>query len=716
MSENMSAVKAVASTGSRPSKADRDLVAQARARYKLAVDALTDSREFELDDLRFMAGSPDNQWQWPQDVLQSRSALQGQAVNARPCLTINKLPQHVKQVTNDQKQNRPEGKVIPVDDKADPEVADALNGIIRHIEYLSDADIAYDTANENQVTFGEGYWRILSDFVDETSFEQDLRIGRIKNSFSVFMDPTGQDPCGSDAQWCLITQDMLREDFEEQYPDAIPNSAEFSEGVGDTGIDRWITDKAVRVAEYFYYETEEKMLCLYHVPGTGKTSIVQGSKEEAMAKLLGGQPIMRDGKPVERKTQIKHVKWCKTNGYRILERRDWPGKWIPVIRCVGNEWEVDGEIVLSGLVRNAKDAQRMYNYWTSQEAEMLALAPKAPFIMYEGQNEGFEDLWARANIDNTPVLFVNRDAQDQAGNPLPLPQRVAPPMPQTGLLQAKMGAADDIKGTTGQYDPSLGAQSNEKSGKAILARERQSDTGTYHYLDNFMKAKRFSVRQLLDLIPKYYDTQRIARIIGIDGEVSTIKVDPNQRQPVITNKDQNGGVIDKIFNLGIGRYDVMATTGPSYMTKRQEAMNAMAQLLQGNPELWKIAGDLFIKNMDWPGAQEMAKRFAKTIPPEIKDDSEDSPEVAQLKKIVEGQGQQLQQMQAAIQQLLQAPDMIRARNDVAKTRISAFDAETKRMQAEGKALNDGAQLFMQAQEAALAAQPEPEPENPNGSI
>src|SRR5262249_30312248 len=126
-----------------------------------------------------------------------------------------------------------------------------------------------------------------------------------------------------------------------------------------------------------------------------------------------------------------------------------------------------------------------------------------------------------------------------------------------------------------------------------------------------------------------------------------------------------------------------------------------------------IAGDLFVKNMDWPGSQEIAKRLAKTIPPELKDDSDMTPEVAQLRQIVQGQAQQMQQMQQVIQGLLNAPDMIRAKNDVAKTRISAFDSETKRMSAEGTAINDGANLFLQAESAAQAIT-QPTPQAPQG--
>ena len=244
----------VSARGGPDQKDRRDTLQLLRDRMRQAVGAYSESREDELDDLRFMAGSPDNQWQWPQDVLATRGSVQGQTVNARPCLTINKLPQHVRQVTNEQRQNRPSGKVIPVNDQADVEVAEVLDGIVRHIEYMSDADVAYDTACENQVTYGEGYVRILTEYCYEDSFDQDIKIARIRNSFSVYMDPLIQDPCGSDAEWCFITEDVMKEDYQRLYPNAAPLSSIMVQGIGDQDISQWITEDTIRIAEYFYID------------------------------------------------------------------------------------------------------------------------------------------------------------------------------------------------------------------------------------------------------------------------------------------------------------------------------------------------------------------------------------------------------------------------------------------------------------------------------
>jgi hypothetical protein len=649
---------------------DDSVLSVMRSRMTMAISALSGTRDSELDDLRFYAGSPDNQWQWPNDVLQTRGSSQGPVVSARPCLTINKLPQHVKQITNEQRMNRPTIKVLPVDDKSDIEMADVFNGVIRHIEYTSDADVAYDTACENQVTHGEGYLRILTEYCDDTSFDQEIKIGRIRNSFSVYMDPMIQDPAGADARWCFITDDMTKDEYERAYPKASPISTLTARGIGDSSINQWISETTVRVAEYFYIECEKATLNLY----PGNQTALTGTPEDSLLRAMFGKPLR------SRQSDRERVKWCKTNGYEILEESEWAGSFIPVVRVVGNEFEVDGQLYVSGLVRNAKDAQRMYNYWCSQEAEMLALAPKAPFIGYGGQFEGYEQQWKTANTQNWPYLEVNPDVTDGQGAVLPLPQRAQPPMASSGLLQAKAGASEDIKSTTGQYNASLGMTSNERSGKAILARQRESDVGTYHYADNLARAVRHIGRQLVDLIPKIYDTARVARILGEDGEPSTVKMNPDQEEPVKKIMGPGGVVVDKIYNPRVGKYDVRVITGPGYATKRQEALESMAQLLQGNPQLWQVAGDLFVKNMDWPGAQDLAKRLQKMLDPKVMAD-EDNPALVAANQQMEAMNAEMQQMFKMLQNVQQSMEAKEMHIKQFEAEIKAYQAETQRISA-----------------------------------
>jgi len=650
---------------------DKERISQMLHRFEMALSAYSESRDDEVDDLRFMAGSPDNQWQWPADVLATRGSVQGQTINARPCLTVNKLPQHVRLVTNEQRQNRPTGRVIPADENADPLVAEIFDGIVRHIEYMSDADVAYDTACDNQVIYGEGYIRLYTEYVSENSFDQDIKIGRIRNSFSVYMDPTIQDPCGQDAEWCFIVEDIEKKEYERLFPDATPISTMMTQGVGNEAKGMWIKQDTIRIAEYFYKEHKKEKLNLY----PGNVTAFNNSPEDKMLKMQFGKPLR------SREVDRTRVKWLKTNGFEVLEERDWAGKYIPVIRVIGNEFEVEGSIFISGLVRNAKDAQRMYNYWVSQEAEMLALAPKAPFIGYGGQFEGYEMNWKTANTNNWPYLEVNPDVTDGAGNPLPLPTRSSPPEAQIGLIQAKSGAGEDIKATTGQYDSSIGATSNERTGRAILARERQGDTSTYHYVDNLSRAVKYVTRQLVDLIPKIYDTQRVARIIKPDGEVGMAKINPQQPEAIRSIRDVNGIEIEKIYNPNVGTYDVQVSSGPSYMTRKQEAMDMMGQILQTNPALWSVAGDLFVENMDWPGSAEMAKRFQKMLDPKVLQNTDESPEAQIMRQQMNDMANQMEQTTQMIQQLQNSYDMQKLKIDEQNTQIKAFDAETKRIQA-----------------------------------
>lgn len=679
-----------------PKGREADLLETARKRYHYCLSAET-SRALQKEDLRFYAGSPDNGWQWPEKV---KAARENDPAGARPCLTVNKVPEHVRQVTNEQRQNRPAIKVLPVDDKSDPELAEKLTGLCRHIENVSDADIAYDTACEQQVIHGEGFWRIVTEYVDDDSFDQEIYIRRIRNSFHVHVDPDIQDATGMDARFGFIDEMLTEEEFEQKYPDAKP--VDWDEA-GE--IPEWYDsgEKKIRIAEYFHVENEPAELYLWSDGSTGfdvpgNVSIIE-------------QPVRT------RKVNRRRVKWCKLTGSEVLDERDWAGKWIPIIRVIGNELDVDGRIEISGMVRNIKDPARMYNYWVSQEAEVLALAPKAPFVVAEGQLEGYEKQWAEANVKNLAYLTYKPVTED--GTLLPAPQRQLPPMMPAAFLQAKAGASDDIKSVTGQYDPSLGQRSNETSGKAIIARKTVGDTSNFHYIDNLSRAIRFTARQLVDLIPKIYDSRRVARILGEDGEPDQIMIDPRiptAVQPVMALDPRQGKEVEigRLYNPTIGKYDVVVTAGPSFSTRRQEAAQAMVQMTQANPQLWQVIGDLMVKNMDWPGAQDMADRMKSILLPELRaaDNQQPMPPEAlaavnqarQMAQAVAQKEQELQGLEAGISQEKAALDAARAQL-AAEKRV--LDAGYKRIQAELRA--DRAEATckqMMDQAAMMNRQPE----------
>lgn len=586
---------------------DEKLLEEARHRYEIASEAFSEIHRDALDDLEFAYGE-----QWPSAELNQRN------LDKRPSLTINKMPQFINQVTNDQRQNRPSVKVYPVDDAADIETAKILQGLIRHIEYNSSADTAYDVAFDGAVTHGFGYFRAVTDYVSPQSFEQEILIKSIKNPFSVRIDPASVEPDGSDMNWAFIEQDFLKDDFIAKYPDAeLSNFSDWSK-IGQEYKSDWIGEEKCRVAEYIYKEFETKTLCRL---ATGEILF----KDEINPELLSTLQIVD-----ERTTRVAMIKWFKTNGHEILERGEDTGSYVPLFPVYGKDVNIQGKRVLEGLIRHSKDSQRMYNYFVSAETEAIALAPKAPFIAAEGQiTETNKSNWQSANIRSH--AFLEYKPISLAGQVMPAPQRQAFEPAVQAISNARMLASEDIKATTGIYDSSLGARSNETSGIAIQRRAVQAQTSNFHFIDNLSRTIRHLGRVLVEKIPLIYDTPRAARIIGEDGE----------QKIVLLNQifEENGQ--QKQFNLSAGKYDVTVDTGPSFQTKRQEALASMGELTRAYPQFAQFAGDLMVKSMDWPGASEIAERLKRTVPPNILGEEQNQ---QQIPPEVQAQMQQMTQM------------------------------------------------------------------------
>lgn len=566
---------------------DEEILRIARERFKLSEEAYSEIRSDGLDDLEFRAGE-----QWPSDVKNSRN------LDSRPCLTINRVPQFIRNVTNDQKQNRSAIKVTPFDDKADIDTAKIIQGIIRHIEYDSNADVAYDSSFEGAATKGFGYFRVLTEYVDPMSFEQEIKIKKIPNDFSVYFDPTSSEPDGSDANWAFIVEDCLKEDYDSEYPDSDLASMENWSSIGDQAPG-WMASNSCRIAEYFYREFNPITIVQLN---TGETF----EKSKLPQFLPQGTEIVS-----ERKSMVPVVYWCKLNGIEVLEKTIWPGKYIPVIPVYGDMLNVNGKVILEGVIRHAKDSQRMYNYMASTEAETIALAPKAPFIAAEGQiPKEYEAQWKTAN-SKTHAFLVYKPTSLQ-GQLVGAPQRNIYEAPVQAITNARMQASEDMKATTGIYDAALGSRGNEQSGIAIQRRNMQTQNSNFHFVDNLRISKRHCGRIIVDLIPKIYDTARAARIIGEDGQQEIVKIN--------SIFEKNGE--QKIYNLGSGKYDVVMETGPSFATKRQEAVASMIDLTKTYPQMAQVAGDLMVGAMDWPGAQDIASRLKKTLPPGLVEDKD----------------------------------------------------------------------------------------------
>lgn len=588
--------------------ANKKIVEDAKAFFALAKDAENEMRLQALEDLEFISGK-----QWPAKIQQDRE------LDGRPCLVINRLPQFVQQVTNDQRQNRPSIKVHPVSDGADVETARVIQGLIRHIEYNSNAEVAYDTALEGAARGGFGYFRIIPGFASHDSFDQEIFIRRVRNPLSVYFDPFAQEPDGSDARRALIVDKLSRDDYKAEYPDSELSAVSDWEDIGDQA-EGWFDGEGATVAEFFYKDSVPQTL---HLLSTGVVL-----KDHELEQHLSSPEAQQVGAHVvqSRVAKVPQIKWCKLNGIEVLEQTVLPGSFIPIIPVYGSEIIVNGKRILESVVRHAKDPQKMLNFQKSAEAEAIALAPKAPFIVAEGQLEGYENDWANANRRNYAYLYYKPTTI--AGQPAPPPERQNAEPAVQAISQAIAGAQDDLKSTTGIYDSALGAMSNEVSGVAIKSRASQAQQGTFHFTDNLKRSMRHAGRILVEWIPHFYDTARTARIIGEDGTQDVVLI--NQKH---TDPDTGKEVI---YDLSAGRYDATVDTGPSFASKRDEAANAMVEVARVYPKLMDIAGDLFIKNQDWPGAQEIAERIKITLPPEVQNG---------------GKGQQIPpQIQAQLQQ------------------------------------------------------------------
>ena len=616
-------------------------IEEAKDFLRLCNDSDSNNRAEALDDVRFAAGD-----QWPVDVQNSR------VLEARPCLTINKVDAYIRQICNQQRQQRPRIKVHGMNNESDSKVAEIITGICRHIENQSDADSAYDHAFEYCVKMGWGYWRITTDYVKEDSFDQEIYIKPIENPFTVYFDPNSVLPDGSDADRVLITTVISKAMFRKQYPDREFDQGFSSRGTGDTESE-WVTKEDIRIAEYFYTESVKATL----VQLSDGTTVY--SDEMPPKELLEASGITVIDK---RDTWKKKIKWCKLTAMEILEEGDWAGKFIPIVPVYGQEVRVDDKHKKFGLVRMAKDPQRMYNYWSTALTEVVALAPKAKWLLAEGQDEGHENEWAMANIKAMPVLRYKQT--DIEGRPAPQPTRLQPEPPPAGVMTALQGMNQDLQAVVGIFDPAQLPQ-GQQSGKALQGQQMQADMTNYHYYDNLTRSIRQTGRVLLDLIPKIYDRERVMRIIGDDGKPEMVTI--NQQ-----GQDEQG--VSKVLNdVTVGEYDVVMETGPGYNSKRQEAVDSMVQMLSVDPQLMQQAGDLIFRNMDFPGADIIADRLAAANPMAQIDDKSPVPPQVQM---------QLKNAQATIQQLqqqIQAEQMDKKYRATVQEQVQQAETEREKM-------------------------------------
>lgn len=636
---------------------DDDVVKQAQKDFLRTQDYESFARKNYMEDLKFVHADAENGYQWPNKIRINRD------LDDRPMLTINKTRQHCLQIINDAKQNKPAVKIRPTGGNATYEGAQAYEDIVRYIEYNSNAQAAYDNATSFQVWTGIGYWRIVTDYAGDDTFDQELFVKIIKDPKTVYLDPDAQEIDKSDMKFGFVFDDMLKADFKQAYP-------KFAHIAGKQALQNyegWIDDKHIRVAEYFRVVTKEDKLYALEDPRDGSLRVVRQSKiSKEFMHLVTDTPKNRI-----RMITDNVVMWYLIAGDEVIEKREWPGRWIPIVPLIGEEIVIDGQMDRKGHVRNLKDPQRMYNYWSSSAVEFVALQGKSPWIAPSRAIEGLETYWAHANKTNHSVLPYN-DIDDE-GNPIQAPQKPNPPTMAPAYVDGMKVSAQEMEFVTGQYAPQMGEPSNERSGKAINARQRMGDRATYHFIDNLGISIRQTGKILIDLIPKVYDTKRVIKIMAEDGTQNELMVDPKAQQSFFVDQQKQNRKVAAIFNPGIGKYGVESDIGPAYATRREEAFNAFTQILTQSPDLVKVIGDLMFRYADFPGADKIAERLERLVPPNVKG---------------EGPDPQLKQATDTIQHLMgvlkkQSADLaalkIKSKSHAEKRDIEAYRAITDRM-------------------------------------
>lgn len=557
--------------------ADEDLMREARERWQIAYDAEADNRAQAEEDLRFAALE-----QWDEQARQARVR------SGRPALVMDRLGQIVRQVTGDARLNPPGIKVRPVDNGSDPKVAETLNGLIRNIEASSNAETHYITALESAARCGMGFLRIRYDYTDDNSFDMELRIEAIRSPFAVLFDPFAEDPTRADADYCFVSELIPAEAFKKRFP-----KATMSDWDGDSpraDYSAWREGNAVRVAEYWTREKRRRKLLMLGDMRVIDVTDMDAGGVQRQAQQFG---VIR-----ERSAEVPHVTMRLINGVEELgEVYEWPGRYIPVVPIWGEMVEMGGRTVRRGIIRAARDAQIRYNAAVSAVTEYTMSMNKGKRVLTPEQIEGHEAEWATAHLSTRPYVLLNPpDSPNVPHGGVPI-QTDPPP---AGLLADVQLAAQDIEAATGIYRENLGKESNAVSGRAILSRQREGDVGSFLYIDNLARAVSQVGRICVDTIPRVMDTPRIVRVLGEDGST--------EFAPINTWDPATGKIIN---DLSQGRYDVVASTGPSFSTRREEGREFIMAAVQANPEVLAVGGDILMEMMDAPGSEELAKRFRK---------------------------------------------------------------------------------------------------------
>lgn len=639
------------------------IVAEARKRLERCQEFESESRRRFLEDLKFRHGDSDNGYQWPNAIKNSRD------IDQRPCLTMNIVRQHNLMIVNEAARNKSSIKIMGTGGGASAESANIFKWLIRHIEYQSTAQDAYEVARNFQVDGGIGHWRIVTRYETPETFDQEIYIVPVPDPLSIFYDPDAKQADKSDGRFAFVFDIVPKEEFRDAYPELIDLIGEQPLGTGSTGGD-WLPKDHIMVAEYFRkVEIKDELVGFVGQDGVRRALLKSKMPQDVYDGLVADTTTRR------RDTWTQQIEWFLIIGDRIVDQVIWPGKYIPLIPVIGEETLIEGLMDRKGHTRAMKDAQRMYNYNASSQTEFVALQTKVPWLAASKAIENFQGYWNTANTINHSYLPFNHYDESNPEMPIPPPQRLEPPNFAPGFESGMQTAFNQMMMTSGQYQNQMGMQGNERTGKAIQERQEQSDTSTYHFQNNYGRALRNTGKQLIDLIPKVYDTKRIRRLTNDEGDEIDVEIDPAQAQALQVLQDHQGQVIRRIFNPGVGMYDVAADVGPAQGTKRQEVVEQLGMFLTQAPALTAVIGDLLLKNMDFDEAQEAARRLRRMVPPQALGQGPSQSEQALQMQIASLQGALTKALQRA------GADRIKLMGKNQMRDIEVYEAETDRIKA-----------------------------------
>lgn len=670
-----------------------------KKRWSECQDAFSDVYQDCLDDWDFLHGL--DQWD---PKARARREKQGM-----PCLVLNQLLPYANQVVNDIRQANMAIRVSPVDDGADIETAEVLQGLIRNIERTSGASMVYSTAAKNAIGSGFGWIRLSHDYVDYESFNQEIKIERVMDFTSVYLDPASTELDGRDAEFAFIRVDYSKEQFEEMYPDRDPVSFDDASTKGDM----------VSVVEHYYKDYNDYKIYQIRLVD-GQTRVITQEQLDAIDENneASETPIFYELLN-ERNTKECIIKHCVYSGEEDpLEETEFPSQYIPIVPVIGNEVYIDDRREFHSLIRQAKDAQRMYNYWKSASTHFIALQPRTPWIAPVGSFKSYSDRWANANRDNFSTLEYDivHDKSDQRVEP---PQRSAPIQGSPAMMQEAIGARDDIRLSIGMPDANMGMSGNAVSGVALRNKQIEGDNANFHFMDNLAVSITQVGRIIIDMIRNLYTEPMISRILGADGIEQNVPINqPYQERDGEKVPARQGGA-DGIFDMRVGKYDVVTDVGASYSSKRQEMADKLIELIRARPDLADITGDLLFEALDLPKGKEIAERIRATMSPEM---LSNDPQAARLKEaaaVVQDLQNKLEMYDAALQdkqkntefeqnvklkELEQESEKIKLDAQKAIVNAQKTAAEIEKMRAETKGFNIDAVSALGNAITGLAAQ------------